>query len=312
MDRLRAMEVFVRVAECRSFSRAADSMGLANGTVTMCVRNLERHLGVTLINRDTRRLRLTEEGATYLRHAQEVLAAVSRSEEETRLQAGKMRGRVTVEATFSVAHDLLCPRLPEFARRFPDITVVLTLTNRPRNMIERAIDVAIRVGQVEDSNLVAKPLCESSFVLCCTPEFAKTLPAHPRELEPRRCIGILPEEQHLPDRWKLSKEGEAIEVLPDGPLHFNTSADALAAAQAGVGIACVLDVHAAPRLADGSVVQAYAGWQTQSKTLYVVMPKSRVGSAKIRAFSDFLLEIVDTERVPNGVRVVGVRPLGRR
>jgi LysR family transcriptional regulator for bpeEF and oprC len=306
------MEVFVRVAECGSFSRAADSMGLANGTVTTCVRNLERHLGVTLINRDTRRLRLTEEGATYLRHAREVLAAVTRSEEETRLQVGKLRGRVNVEATFSVAHDLLCPRLPEFARRFPDITVTLTLTNRPHNMIERAIDVAIRVGQVEDSDLVAKPLCESSFVLCCTPEFAKTLPAHPRDLDPRRCIGILPEEQYHPDRWKLSKEGETVEVLPDGPLHFNTAVDALAVAQAGAGIARVLDVHAAPRIADGSVVQVYAGWRMQSKTLYVVMPKSRVGSAKVRAFSEFLFEIVGTAPRPSSVRTVGVRPLGRR
>ena len=88
--------------------------------------------------------------------------------------------------------------------------------------------------------------------------------------------------------------------------------DALAAAQAGAGIACVLDVHAAPRIADGSVVQAYVGWHMQSKTFYVVMPKSRVGSAKVRAFSDFLFEIVSTKRRPRGVRMVGVRPLGKR
>lgn len=312
MDRLWAMEVFVRVAECGSFTRAADSIGLANGTVTTCVRNLERQLGATLINRDTRRLRLTEEGQVYLRHVREVLDAVTRSEEETRLISGRLEGRVNVEVTVSIAHDFLWPRLPEFARRYPDITVALALTNDPHNMIERAIDVAIRVGNVEDSDLVARPLFDTSFVVCCSPEVAKALPPHPRELEPRLCIGILPEARHAPDRWHLSKGDEEVDVLPAGPLHFNTVVDALHAAEAGVGVACVLDVHARERLASGRVVQVYPDWQTLSKTVYVVTPKSRTSSAKVRAFSDFLLELAEGERRPSNLRLVGVRPLGQR
>lgn len=312
MDRLWAMEVFVRVAECGSFTRAADSIGLGNGTVTTCIRNLERQLGVTLINRDTRRLRLTEEGETYLRHVREVLDAVTRSEEETRRMSGRLEGRVNVEVTFSIAQDFLWPRLPEFAQRYPNITLALALTNDPHNMIERAIDVAIRVGNVEDSDLVARPLFEASFVVCCAPEVAKTLPAHPRDLDPRRCIGILPEARHSPDRWRLRKGDEEVEVLPTAPLHFNTVVDALHAAEVGVGVSCVLDVHARERLASGRVVQVYQEWQTVSKTVYVVMPKSRTTSAKVRAFAEFLSELAQGERRPSNLRLVGVRPLGQR
>jgi LysR family transcriptional regulator for bpeEF and oprC len=312
MDRLWAMEVFVRVAECGSFSRAADLMGLANGTVTTCVRNLERHVGVTLINRDTRRLRLTEEGEIYLKLAREALQAVSRSEEETRLLGGQLRGRINVEVTFSMAHDFLWPRLPEFTRRYPDIQVALALTNDPHNMIERAIDVALRIGNVEDSDLVARPLFETSFVVCCLPEMAGELPADPRDLDPRRCIGILPEARRSPDPWRLRRGDEEVTVFPDGPLHFNTVVDALHAAEAGVGIACVLDVHARQRLAQGRLVRAYPEWQTVTRTVYVVMPRSRVGSAKVRAFSDFLTELAEGEQRPNNLCLVGVRPLGRR
>jgi LysR family transcriptional regulator for bpeEF and oprC len=237
---------------------------------------------------------------------------VTRSEEETRLISGRLEGRLNVEVTVSIAHDFLWPRLPEFARRYPDITVALALTNNPHNMIERAIDVAIRVGNVEDSDLVARPLFETSFVVCCSPEAAKTLPAHPRDLDPRCCIGILPEARHSPDRWVLHKGDEEVEVLPAGPLHFNTVVDAIHAAEVGVGIACVLDVHARERFASGRVVQVYPDWQTRSKTIYVVMPKSRTGSAKVRAFADFLAELAEEQRRPNNLRLVGVRPLGKR
>jgi LysR family transcriptional regulator, regulator for bpeEF and oprC len=311
MDKLWAIEVFVRVAECGSFSRAADSLGLGNGSVTTAVRNLERHLGLVLINRDTRRLRLTEEGETYLEHAREVLTVVKRSEEETRLLGGRLRGRVNVEATFSVAHDLLCAALPDFARRYPDVTIALTLSNHTHNMIERAIDVAIRVGAVEDSDLVARPLFESNLVMCASPEVAKALPVHPRDLDPRLCIGFLPEAKHAPERWLLRRGEEAVDVLPDGPLHFNTAVDAVEAAEAGVGVACVMDTHARSFLQQRRVVQCYKDWKAQAKTVYVVMPKSRVGSAKVRAFIDFVSELAASERRPSSRRLVGVKPLGR-
>ncbi len=306
------MEVFVRVAECGSFSRAAESLDLANATVTTCVRNLERHLDVTLINRDTRRLRLTEEGQTYLLRAREVLQAVARSEEEIRSQVGELRGRLHIETPISLGHALLCPALPVFAQRYPDISAVVTLTNQPHHIIERAIDVAIRMDHVEDADLVARPIYESRYVVCCTPEVAARLPPHPRELDPRGCIGILPEERRFTNPWLLEKDGEKLEIRPDGPLHFNSSDALLLAAQRNVGVTCVLDVFVNSHLIDGSLVQVYPEWTTPVKTFYVVMAKSRVGSAKVKAFTDFLFEVFDGQRRPSSRAAVGVKALGRR
>lgn len=306
------MEVFVRVAECGSFSRAAESLDLANATVTTCVRNLERHLDVTLINRDTRRLRLTEEGQMYLPRARELLQSVALTEEEIRTRVGELRGWLHIETPISLGHALLCPALPIFAQRYPEISASITLTNQPHHMIERAIDIAIRMDHVEDADLVARPIYESRYVVCCTPETAKSLPAHPGELDPRRCIGILPEERRHANPWTLQKEGETVEIHPAGPLHFNSSDALLLAAEGGVGVTCVLDIFANRRLDSGSLVQVYPEWTTQVKTFYLVTAKARGTSAKVRAFTDFLFEVLDSERRPSSRRAVTVKPLGKR
>ncbi len=306
------MEVFVRVAECGSFSRAAESLDLANATVTTCVRNLERHLDVTLINRDTRRLRLTEEGQLYLHRARQLLQSMSQTEEEVRTRVGELRGWLHVEAPISLGHALLCPALPIFARRYPQISAAITLTNQPRHMIERAIDVSIRMDHVEDADLVARPIYESSYVICCTPELAKTLPAHPGELDPRRCIGILPEERRHPNGWTLARGEERLEIRPAGTLHFNSSDALLIAAEAGVGVACVLDLFATARLRSGALMQVYPDWTTSTKTFYLVTAKSRSGSAKVRAFTDFMFEVFDSQRRPSTRRAVAVKALGKR
>ena len=312
IDRLWAMEVFVRVAECGSFSRAAESLDLANATVTTCVRNLERHLDVTLINRDTRRLRLTEEGQMLLIRARELLASVARTEEEIRSQVAGLRGRLHIEAPISLGHALLCPALPKFAKLYPEISTAVTLSNQPHHVIERAIDVAIRMDAVEDADLIARPIYESHYIVCCAPEVARELPAHPGELDRRRCIGILPEERRFVNPWFLRKGDESIEIRPDGPLHFNSSDALLIAAQRGDGVTCVLDVFVNGQLADGSLVQVFPDWTTAVKTFYFVIAKSRVGSAKVKAFTDFLFEVFDSQRRPTGHGAIGVRVLGAR
>jgi LysR family transcriptional regulator for bpeEF and oprC len=312
MDRLWAMEVFVRVAECRSFSRAADSLDLANATVTACVRNLERHLGVMLINRDTRRLQLTEEGALYLPRARELLQAVAQSEDEIRTCPGELRGALHIEVPISIGHALLCPALPRFASRYPDVVTAVTLTNQPHHLIERAIDVAIRMDRVEDDDLVARPVYEAHYVICCTPAVARRLPQDPGELDPRICLGILPEERRHATPWRLSLDGRDVAVQPGGPLHFNSSDALLEAARHDAGVVHVLDVFANRLLESGELVQLYPRWNTAVKTFYAVSGKHRAGSAKVRAFTDFLAEVFDSERRPSALRAVAVKALGKR
>lgn len=312
IDKLWAMEVFVRVAECGSFSRAAESLDLANATVTTCVRNLEKHLNVTLIHRDTRRLRLTEEGQLYLPRARELLQSIAQTEDEVRTRMGALRGWLHVETPISLGHALLCPALPAFARRYPDISAAVTLTNQPHHMIERAIDVAIRMDHVEDADLVAKPIYESPYILCCAPDLARRLPPHPGQLDPRLCLGILPEERYHPNPWQLVNGDERVDLRPQGPLHFNSSDAVLSAAEGGVGLACTLDIFANRKLDSGSLVQVFPQWQLPKKTFFLVTPKTRVNSVKVRAFTEFLFEVLDWERRPNARALIAVKALGQR
>ena len=312
MDRLWAMEVFVRVAECGSFSRAASSLDLANATVTTCVRNLERHLDVTLIHRDTRRLNLTEEGAIFLERARGVLQAVGEAETEVRTRLGELRGSLHIEMPISIGHALLCPALPQFAQQYPQISAVVTLTNQPHHLIERAIDVAIRMDKVEDADLVARPIYEAYYVVCCTPALAAQLPEHPGELSPLQCLGILPEERRRSNPWLLERGDERLSIQPDGPLHFNSSDAILQAAKQGAGVVHVLDIFANRLLESGALVQVYKDWQTSVKTFYAVTAKPRATSAKVRAFTEFLMQVLDAERRPSGNRPIQVKALGKR
>lgn len=312
MDRLWAMNVFVRVAECGSFSGAATALNMANASVTTCIRNLERHLNVTLIHRDTRRLQLSEEGRMFLVRARQVLQSVEDAETEVQTHLGELRGPLHIEMPISIGHALLCPQMPTFAERHPEISTAITLTNQPHHVIERAIDVAIRMDRVEDESLVARPIYEARYVLCCTPQLAEQLPGHPADLDPRRCMGMLAEERRYANAWQLEREGTQLTIKPQGALSFNSSDALIVAALKGAGLVHILDVFANRYLASGELVQVYPDWNTAVKTFYAVMAQPRAGSAKVRAFIDFLREVLDSERRPNAARPVLVKALGKR
>ncbi|WPB55923.1 LysR family transcriptional regulator [Xylophilus sp. GOD-11R] len=287
MDLLSAMEVYVRVAECRSFSRAAESLDQANAATTTWVRNLERHLGVTLINRDTRRFGLTEEGQAYLLHAREILARVARADDEVRRRAGRPAGRLHLQASVSLGSALLCPRLPDFAKAYPGIRTSLSLGSAAGRSTDQAFDVALRLDATPEPDLLTESVCESAHVVCFAPSWKGVLPPHPRDIEPRACIGVLQPGQPASRPWEFIRGDESVQVRPGGALHFNSGHDALAAALAGVGVACVLDLLACHHLRSGALVRAYADWQMPVRVLHFVSPRSRAGSPQVRAFTEF-------------------------
>ncbi len=309
MDKLWAMTVFARVADAGSFSRAAEALDMANASVTTCIRGLERELGVTLLHRDTRRLRLTEEGEVFLGHARQILQSVETAEADVQARVGALSGRLSIETPISFGHALLCPELPRFAARYPGIETSVTLTNQPHHLIERAIDVAIRMDQVEDAEFIARPIFETDYIACCSPQIAATLASHPGKLDPRRCLGLLPEERPISTHWRLQREGEPeVEIRPQGSLHFNTSDALVGAAAEGAGVALVLDIFARKALAEGRLVQVYPDWQAGRKTFFAVTTRARLGAAKVRAFTDFLEEImVNGQQRPSPNRAVAVR-----
>jgi len=317
INKLWLMEVFVRVADCGSFTKAADALDVSNGTVTNSIRQLEQHLGVILFNRDTRRVFLTEEGKVYLTHCRPILEETEDAEEVLRSRTSGLSGSVHLEAPISVGQSLVCPALRTFARMYPNISTAVTLTNRPRHVFENRIDLAVRMHHVEDADLVARKIYDSHYIICTTPAAARQLPAHPRELDPARCVGLLLEERTQARPWSLEDGDEQLVIEPRWPVKFNSTDAILQVLEDTEGeaapIAYVLEVFARRQLASGSLVQVYPQWTTGSRPIYLVFPKARVSSAKVRALADFITELFVSGRHSGGdADAVAVKPMGRR
>lgn len=312
MDRLWGMEVFVRVVECGSFSRAAESLDLANATVTSSLRNLEKHLGVTLIQRNTRHLNLTDEGRAFLPKCREILAAVAQAESDVKANAGDVSGSLRIEAPFAIGHSLLCPAVVQFADRHPNIRASVTLTNKPQKLIERGTDIAIRMDRIEDADLVGRPIYEAKYIVCAAPGVAATIRgAHPNELDPARCLGLFEEGSHTANQWQFSKGHESFTLLPAGPLHFNNTQALLQAATLGSGFIYILDIFTTELIQQEKLVELFPDWETSKRTFHAVTVKSHFVSPKVRAFVDHLLDVFDARRRPSIKTQVDVGP-GRR
>uniref|UniRef100_UPI004047C57F LysR family transcriptional regulator n=1 Tax=Orrella sp. TaxID=1921583 RepID=UPI004047C57F len=300
MDKLWAMQVFIRVVECGSFSRAAEFLNLANATVTASIRNLEHHLGVTLIKRNTRQLRLTDEGELFLPHCKDTIASVEEIEKKIKGQANAVSGLLRVEAPFALGQNLICPLLPLLCKRHPNLSIALNLTNDPRNLIERGTDVAIRMDSVEDADLVARPIYKAKYIVCGEPQRVDLLQGtHPQNLNPSHCLGLFKDNYQIPNNWLFSKDGIDTLIKPSGPLAYNNTASLLEAAKQGLGLIYILDIFAANDIEKGLLKSVFDQWDTSVRVFHAVTVKSRFTSLNSRAFIDFLIEIFDEEHRPN-------------
>lgn len=307
LNLLWAMEVFMRVAESGGFARAAESLNLANPTVTACVRKLELHLGVTLINRNTRFISLTEPGRRYLQHCKDILEAVALAETDVESHLKELSGTLTVEMPIAIGQALICPALPGFVARHPKLSVAVTLTNKPRSVVQCGIDAAIRMDEITEIDLIARPLCQARFVLCGTPSLVNSLPQHPADLNPRTCLGLIREDQHISVPWALQHGAERVDVQPQGPIHFNSSEALIGAALAGVGLVRVADLFANTHLQTGELVTYCPQWNAGSQSFYVVTPRTRALPGKVRALIDFLLDTLKIWPTPDAWQQIPVR-----
>jgi LysR family transcriptional regulator for bpeEF and oprC len=307
MDKLRAMELFVRAAEGGSFAEAAQSLNLANATVTVSVRNLERAMNVMLIRRDTRRQTLTREGEQVLSCARGLLKSMAQLEDELRNPSLEPHGRLNIEVPHAFGQTLLAPMLPAFAKRYPKIRTSVTLTKERHNLIARSIDVAVRMDHVENEGLVARPLFEAEYVVCGTSKVVASLPAHPADIDPRFCIGVMLEGNRYPLPWEFSRGSRKVVIEPCGPLDFNDIDAAIAAVKSGIGIACILDVYAASHLEAGTLVRAYPQWSMRKRTGYLVMTTESAKSLNVQAFTGFLNGILGSAKWAGLSRTVPIR-----
>lgn len=287
MDRLLAMEAFVRTVDTGSMSRAAAQLGIANASVTSLMSKLEGHLGVTLLQRSTRYVRLTEEGARYYERCRTILDQISEAEAGL---SERERGVVRLESPIAVGHLVLGPALARFAALHPELRVVTTLNNEVDNLIKRGVDIAIRMQAVESGELVARLIYRARYVLCAAPGFLQRHgePATPREIAPRQCLGFAGAPSGDLRIWHFRQGEERHEVRPEGNLYFNSTDALLQAAAHGAGLIYVLDVLAEPACRRGDLVQLLPEWETDEQTFYAVYLRTRYTPPKVRALVEFL------------------------
>ena len=289
MDRLAAMQIFVRVAEAGSFTAVADQMAVARSAITRQIAALEAHLGVKLIARSTRRLSLTSAGATYIEQCRDILDRIAEAEGDLAGERKTLRGRIraSVPMTFGLLH--LTPLIPEFSRLHPGIHMDLDFNDRRVNLIEEGMDLALRITDSLPETTVTRRLTACRFVVVAAPDYVKRYgePKHPDELAQRPCLAY-----SLTSRssWPFILGGTQRTVEISGPLTANNGNALLEAAEAGMGITYQPTFIAADAIRQGRLVRILKTFPPPVLDMYAVFPGNRFVPQRVRAFVDFLAE----------------------
>ncbi len=289
MDRLLGMEVFVKVVDSGSFARASERLQMAKATVTTLIQNLENHLGTRLLNRTTRRLSLTDDGAAYYERAVRILADVEETEASLAQSRAKPRGKLRVEMPVSLGQYYVIPALARFAAQFPELTVQAILNDQVTDLVEEGIDAVIRVGTLTDSTLVAKKVYEARAMVVASPEFIARLgePKTPEELKDFNCLGLIQAGTGRLRPWTLQKGGETYIHEPSGNFSTNNIDALIEAAVGGSGIIYMLDYLLNRSLSAGLLQPLLPQWSI-IRPISVAYPQNRHLSAKVRVFVDFV------------------------
>lgn len=294
MDKFAAMQAFVCVVETGSFTKAADRLHLPKPTVTRLIQSLEAHLQTQLLNRTTRRVAVTADGAACYERAVRLLAEVDELETSMSHAKASPRGRLRVDISASLGRVVLIPALPDFHALYPDIQIDLGVTDRPVDLIGENVDCVLRGGTIADPSLVARRIAELHFVAAASPDYLRRhgVPRHPRELEHgHRTVGYFSSGTGRMIPFDFTKDGERIELLGRHVVAVNDSNAYLAAAVAGLGIVQAPSFMLQDLMSRGELEPLLGDWSVEPLPLHVVYPPNRHLSTKLRVFVDWVAEL---------------------
>lgn len=285
------MGIFQRVVERGSFAGAAEDLGLSPSAVSKLITRLELRLGVRLINRTTRRLALTPEGEIYLDRSRDILRAVEAAEAEIASARLSPRGHLRVHAFPAFAVDHLAPALPDFLARYPHVTFEFLVTNRFVDLIVENVDIALRVGQLNDSTLVACKIVDLTQIVCASPKYlaAHGRPVQPSDLAEHSCLTL----SHIPGSatWPFRVSGELVRIDVKGSVAADSGHMLLRLAIEGAGIVRLGDNVVADAIQEGLLEPVLQDLQEpENYPLWALLPPGRQRTPKVRVFLDFLIE----------------------
>lgn len=303
MDRFQAMQVFMAVVEANSFSRAADNLNLPRATVTNTIQNLENLLKVRLLNRTTRSVGLTPDGAAYYERCARVLAELEEMEAAFRDVSQRPQGRLRIDVPSTIGRQILIPRLGDFRQRYPDIELVIGMGDRLVDLVQEAVDCVIRGGELIDSTLVARRIGNLSFITCAAPSYLERY-GEPKTLEDlqnnHQAVHYFSSRTGRIINWDYMIDGEKTEVKVKGSVSVNDAEGYMALALQGFGMVQAARFMALPHLEKGELVEILPQWKPAMLPISVLYPQNRHLSAKVRAFTDWAAELFSQCPLLNG------------
>lgn len=297
MDRIQAMQIFTRVAEAGSFVRAAETLSLPSSTVTSTVKNLEKYLQVRLFNRTTRRVSLTPEGIQYLAQCREILALIAHAESSLTDSVDRPQGRLRVDMPGGIAHFIVMPNLKDFYRRYPDIYLMIGVSDRQVDLVQEGVDCVIRVGTLSNSTLVARPLGQFRWVTCASPAYLREygVPQSPDELTRHRAVHYFSGQNRRANEMRFARGSETLSVPVSGEAAVNETGLYIKMCVDGFGLAQLAERVVSEHLQQGRLIEVLTDWQPPSVPVTLLYPHQRFLSPAVRAFADWIAGLIRSD-----------------
>jgi LysR family transcriptional regulator for bpeEF and oprC len=295
VDKVRAMQVFVRIVEANSFTKAAETLNLPRASLTATLQALEAYLGAQLIQRTTRRLSLTPDGADYFSQCTEILRAIDTAELSFRGGAARTpKGKLRLDLPSTLGRFLVMPELAAFRALYPEVELAISLSDRLVDITQEGIDCALRVGQLQDSSLVARRVGEMRFVTCASPDYLQLRgrPATVADLVGHDCITHLSGRTGRAFDWEFVVGKKVVKVETQGPVGVNDADANVCCALQGLGLAQAASYQVRAHLASGALIEVLRDCPPTSMPISLVYPQGRLGSPKVKAFADWLTALL--------------------
>ncbi|MEO0768944.1 MAG: LysR family transcriptional regulator [Cyanobacteria bacterium J06649_4] len=293
-ERLDSLMIFAQAAKHRSFSEAARQLGMSPSAVSRAVQRLEARLGTRLLNRTTRSLSLTDDGDRFYRAAQQILSDLEEAELSLQRSRSTPTGTLRINLIPSMARMHIVPALPAFTAKYPELKLEISLSDRRVDLIEDGIDAVVRVGISPDSNLIMQTLGSAREVVCAAPAYLEAYgtPQTPEDLLQHQCINhIIPQTGRVRS-WRFQQNGQPVALNVAGTLTIDHAETATAAAISGAGIIQLYNFVMGDAIAKGQLVPLLPAYAPPGVPIAVVYAQKRYLSAKVKAFVEFMQELM--------------------
>lgn len=292
------MQTFVRIVEANSYTKAAETLDLPRAALTATIQKLEAYLGTQLLQRTTRRLSLTQDGADYFQKCLAILQAVEEAEGAFRgSNAGLPRGRLRVELPGTFGRNIVMPHIARFCERYPEVELVVSQSERVRDLIEEGLDCSVRVGILQDSTMIARRLGNMAFVTCATPAYLRThgVPRSLDDLREHRGVSHFSGLTGRPYDWDFVVDGRVVRVEVRSAIAVNDAEANVVCALQGMGLAQAARYQVREHLRSGALVEILSGTLPTPMPISLLYPQGRMASPRLRVFADWLTALLQDD-----------------